>query len=40
MVVLEKTPDSPLHSKEFKPVNPKKINPKDSLEGVMLKLKL
>ena len=40
MVVLEKTPDSPLHSKEFKPVNPKKINPKYSLEGVMLKLKL
>ena len=40
IVVLKKTLESPLYSKEFKPVNPKKINPKYSLEGVMLKLKL
>ena len=31
---------SPLDSKEVKPVNPKGINPKYSLEGLMLKLKL
>jgi len=39
-VVLEKTLESPLDSKEIKPVNPKEINPVYSLEGVMLKLKL
>ena len=39
-VVLEKTPESPLDSKEIKPVNPKGINPEYSLEGLMLKLKL
>ena len=37
-VVLEKTLESPLHSKEIKPVNPKEINPEYSLEGLMLKL--
>ena len=39
-VVLEKTPESPLDSKEIKPVNTKGINPVYSLEGLMLKLKL
>ena len=39
-VVLEKTLESPLNFKEIKPVNPKKINPEYSLEGLMLKLKL
>ena len=39
-MVLEKTPESPLDSKEIKPVNPKGINPEYSLEGLMLKLKL
>jgi len=38
--VLEKTLQSPLDSKEVKPVNPKKINPEYSMEGVMQKLKL
>ena len=38
-MVLEKTPASPLDSKEIKLVNPK-INPEYSLEGLMLKLKL
>ena len=38
--VLEKTPECPLDSKEIKPVNPKKINSRYSLEGLMLKLKL
>ena len=38
-VVLEKTLESPLDSKEIKPVNPKE-NPDYSLEGLMLKLKL
>ena len=37
-VVLEKTPESPLDSKEIKPVNPKGNQPKYSLEGLMLKL--
>ena len=37
-VVLEKTLESPLDCKEFQPVNPKEINPKYSLEGLMLKL--
>ena len=39
-VVLEKTLESPLDSKEIKPVNPKEINPEYSLKGLMLKLKL
>ena len=39
-VVLGKTLESPLDSKEIKPVNPKKISPEYSLEGLMLKLKL
>ena len=39
--MLEKTLESPLDSKEIKPVNPKKeINPEYSLERLMLKLKL
>ena len=36
--MLEKTLESPLDSKEIKPVNPKGINLKYSLEGLMLKL--
>ena len=39
-MVLEKTLESPLDSKEIKPVNPNEINPEYSLEGLMLKLKL
>jgi len=38
-MVLEKTLESPLDSKEIKPVSIKEINPKYSLEGLMLKLK-
>ena len=38
--MLEKTLESPLDCKEVKPVNPKKISPEYSLEGLMLKLKL
>ena len=38
--MLEKTLESPLDSKEIKPVNTKGINPVYSLEGLMLKLKL
>ena len=38
-VVLGKTLESPLDSKEIKPVNPKRINPEYSLEGLTLKLK-
>ena len=37
-LVLEKTLESPLNSKEVKPVNPKGINPEYLLEGLMLKL--
>ena len=37
-MVLKKTLESPLDSKEIKPVNPKEINPEYSLEGLMLKL--
>ena len=40
MVVLEKTLESPLDSKEIKPLILKEINPKYSLEGLMLKVKL
>ena len=39
-MVLEKTLESPLDSKEIQPVHPKKISPEYSLEGLMLKLKL
>ena len=39
-MVLEKTLESPLDCKEFKPVNPKEIDPEYTLEGLMLKLKL
>ena len=36
--MLQKTLESPLDSKEIKPI--KEINPEYSLEGLMLKLKL
>ena len=39
-MVLEKTLESPLDSKEIKPVNPKGINPEYLLKGLMLKQKL
>ena len=39
-VVLEKTLESPLNSKEIKLLILKQINPEYSLEGLMLKLKL
>ena len=39
-VLLEKTLESPLNSKEIKAVNPKGINTEYSFEGLMLKLKL
>ena len=39
-VVLEKTLESPLDSKEIQPVIVKEISPEYSLEGLMLKLKL
>ena len=39
-VVLEKMLESPLDSKEIKPVIPKEINPEYSLEGLILKWKL
>ena len=39
-MLLEKTLESPLDSKEIKPVNPKGDQPEHSLEGLMLKLKL
>ena len=41
-MVLEKTLESPLDSKEIKSINQilRKINPEYSLEGLMLKLKL
>ena len=38
IVMLEKTIESPLDSKEIKPSILKEINPKCSLEGLMLKL--
>ena len=38
--VLVKILESPLDYKESKPVNPKRIQPEYSLEGLMLKLKL
>ena len=39
-MVLEKTLEDSLDSKEIKPVIPKELNPEFSLEGLMLKLKL
>ena len=39
-MVLEKTLESPLNSKEIQPVHPKEISPEYSFEGLMLKLKL
>ena len=39
-MVLEMTLESPLDCKMIKSVNPEKINPEYSLEGLMLKLKL
>ena len=36
-MVLEKPLESPLDSKQIKPVNPKEINPENSLEGLMPK---
>ena len=39
-MVLEKTLESPLDSKEIKPEILKEINPEYSLKGQMLKLKL
>ena len=39
-MVLEKTLESPLDSKEIQSVIPKEISPEHSLEGLMLKLKL
>ena len=39
-MVLEKTLENPLDSKEIKSVNLKEINPEYSLERLMLKLKL
>ena len=36
--MLEKTLDSPVDSKEIKPVNPKGTHLEYSLEGLMLKL--
>ena len=39
-MVLEKTLENPLDCKEIKSAIIKEINPKYSLEGVMLKLKL
>ena len=38
--VLEKTLESPLDCKKIQPVNPKEISAENSLEGLMLKLKL
>jgi len=38
-VVLKKTLESSLDCKEIQPVHPKEINPEDSLERLMLKLK-
>ena len=39
-MVLEKTLESPLDSKDIKPVNTKGINSEYPLEGLILKLKL
>ena len=37
---MEKTLESPFDCKEIKQVNPTRISPEYSLEGLMLKLKL
>ena len=39
-MVLEKTLERPLYSKEIQPVHPKEISPEYSVEALMLKLKL
>ena len=39
-MMLEKTLESPLSSKEIKPFNPKGNHPEYSLERLMLKLKI
>ena len=39
-MVLEKTLESPLDSKEIQPIHPKETSPGCSLEGLMFKLKL
>ena len=39
-MVLEKTLEGPLDSKEIQPVHPKEMSPEYSFEGLMLKLKL
>ena len=39
-MVLKKTLESPLDSKEIQPVHPKGVSSGFSLEGLMLKLKL
>ena len=39
-VVLKKTHENPLDSKEIQPFHPKEISPEYSLEGLMVKLKL
>ena len=39
-MTLEKTLQSPSDCKEIKPVTPKEINPKYSLEGLILNMKL
>ena len=39
-MVLEKTLESPLDCKEIQPAILKEINPEESSEGLMLKLKL
>ena len=39
-VVLKKTHESPLDSREIQPFHPKEISPEYSLEGLMVKLKL
>ena len=39
-MVLEKTLESPWDCKEIKPVNPEEIYAEQSLEGLMLKMKL
>ena len=39
-MVLEKTLESPLDTKEIQPVHPKEISRGCSLEGLILKLKL
>ena len=39
-MVLQKTLESPWDCKEIKPINLKEINPENSLEGLMFKLKL